>query len=564
MKLFSDYKIDLSGKSGGEVRTLCPECSPRRKNASAKCLAVNTDKGTWICHHCDWRGGLQSGQEQPGRKIIQRPAWRTTPTPTALLLEWFAGRGISEATVQREGIALLDHYLAQAEDWVPCIAFPYRKGGEVVNIKYRGLREKVFQQVSGAEKILYRQDHITQDCVVIVEGEMDALSIVQAGINSVVSVPDGAPAVTAKNYASKFTYLDQDPEPFERVEKIVLAVDADAPGQLLQRELSRRLGMDRCYFVTWPDSCKDANDVLCQYGADALRFLIEQAQPFPVQDVVEVQDVAESVRSRYFHGVARGLSTGWGNVDAHYTIESGQLTVITGIPGHGKSEWLDALMLNLMHLHGWRFAVCSPENAPVEQHIEKLMEKVVGAPFRVGPSDRMTPMELSDGLIWLQDYVRFVMPEDALTIYGLLDRATSLVRRFGIRGLIIDPFNEFDHTRPRGQTETEYIGSMLSALTRWARKWQVHVWLVAHPQKLYRRDDGTYPVPTPWDINGSANFRNKAANCLTVWRDEDNTDLPVRVYVQKIRYKHIGMVGMVELTWDRRTGRYSEPVEAEA
>lgn len=557
---FSDFKIDLGGKTGGEIRTLCPECSHKRKNTSAKCLSVNTDKGTWLCHHCDWRGGLKSGQEQPGKKIIIRPTWIPPTTPTAALIEFFASRGINRLTLEHEKITILEHYIAQESDYIPCIAFPFLKGGEVVNIKYRGLKSKCFQQVSGAEKIFYRQDHIARDRTVIVEGEIDALSIVQAGIDAVVSVPDGAPAPTAKNYASKFTYFDQDPEPFEHVQQIVLAVDNDEPGKLLQSELSRRLGVDRCSYVAWPEGCKDANDVLKEYGGEALKFLIDQAQPFPVQDVVEVKDVSESVRDRYFHGVARGLSTGWENVNTYYTIEPGQLTIVTGIPGHGKSEWLDALMLNLITAHGWRFAVCSPENAPVEQHIEKLLEKAVGAPFRVGPSDRMTPDEMNAGMTWLQDSLRFIMPEDALTLDGLMDRATSLVSRFGIKGLIIDPFNEFDHTRPRGQTETEYIGSILGMLTRWSRKWQVHIWLVAHPQKLYRRDDGTYPVPTPWDINGSANFRNKATNCITVWRDESNPDLPVQIHFQKIRYKHIGRIGMAELAWERKTGRYSEPL----
>jgi twinkle protein len=154
----------------------------------------------------------------------------------------------------------------------------------------------------------------------------------------------------------------------------------------------------------------------------------------------------------------------------------------------------------------------------------------------------------------------FIMSEDALSIQGVVDRATSLVRRHGIQGLILDPFNEFDHTRERGMTDTEYVGHILGYLKRWARKYQVHVWLVAHPQKLYRREDGTYPIPTPYDISGSSHFRNKADNCITVWRDMDNPDTPVQIHVQKVRFKHIGKVGMAELAWDELTGRYGEPV----
>lgn len=473
-------------------------------------------------------------------------------------MTWFQRRGISETVVRAEGIAVIEAYLAELEERVPCIAFPYRKGGDVVNVKYRGLETKAFQQVGGAEKILYRQEKIGCERVVIVEGEIDALSCVQSGISSVVSVPDGAPAPTAKNYSAKFTYLDQDPDPFANVQDIVIAVDADEPGVTLRNELARRLGIERCRFVEWPSGCKDANEVLVTYGSDALQQRIDQAQPFPVQDVVSVEDIAEDVARVYASRPERGLSTGWHNVDQFYTVEPGQLTILTGIPSSGKSEWLDALMLNLAAQEGWQFAVCSPENMPLTTHCAKLLEKHIGKPFWVGPSQRMSSWDLTNGLQWLHAHLSFIAADDSLTITAVLDRATQLVRRKGIRGLILDPFNEFDHTRERGITETEYISLTLGALKRWARKHQVHVWLVAHPQKLYRREDGSYPIPTPYDISGSAAFRNKADNCLTVWRDMDNQDLPIQLHVQKIRFKHIGTVGMAELQWDRRTGRYSD------
>ena len=195
----------------------------------------------------------------------------------------------------------------------------------------------------------------------------------------------------------------------------------------------------------------------------------------------------------------------------------------------------------------------------VTLHCQKLAEKHIGKPFRAGTRERMSPNELSIGLAWLHEHVTFIVPEEVLTISGVLDRATALVRRKGIQGLVIDPFNEFDHTRLSGMTESEYIGLTLGAIKRWARKYAVHVWLVAHPQKLYRKDDGSYPVPTPYDISGSANWRNKADNCVTVWRDMNEPALPVQLHVQKVRFKHIGTVGIAELLWDRSTGRYTCP-----
>jgi twinkle protein len=557
MKTFADFKIDVGSSLGPEVFTTCPQCSPSRKKKNAKCLSVNIEKGVWWCAHCDYRGTLKGGEESPGRKIYRRPSWPEKPVIDDPLLSWFASRGISRELVQTEGIAVVEAYLAQLEERVPCIAFPYTKGGELVNVKYRGLTTKAFQQVGGAEKVLYRQDSIKPDCVVITEGEIDALSCVHAGFLSSVSVPDGAPAPTAKNYSAKFTYLDQDPDPFAGVQDIILAVDTDEPGQVLQRELARRLGFERCRSVVWPPECKDANETLLKYGVDQLQRCLENAQPFPVQDVVSVADLAEDVARVWGSAPSRGLSTGWGSVDQFYTIEPGQLTVITGIPSSGKSEWLDALMLNLATLHGWRFAVCSPENMPLTTHCAKLLEKHIGKPFWVGPTARMTGWDLTMGLQWLNDHVTMIASEDNLTVVNVLEKAAVLVRRQGIRGLLLDPFNEFDHTRERGMTETEYISNTLGAMKRWARKHQVHVWLVAHPQKLYRREDGSYPIPTPYDISGSAAFRNKADNCITVWRDMENTEIPVQIHIQKVRFKHIGTVGMAELHWDRRTGRYA-------
>lgn len=560
MKTFSEFGITIPVGPGPEVFTTCPQCSPSRKKKNAKCLSVNLEKQVWWCAHCDWRGSLKSGEEQAGKKFYRRPTWPNKPLVNDPLFSWFQARGISRETVTTEGIAVIESYLAELEDRVPCIAFPYRKRGEVVNVKYRGLTTKAFQQVGGAEKILYRQDYIAAESVIIVEGEIDALSCVEAGFQSVVSVPDGAPAPTAKNYSAKFTYLDQDPDPFADVQQIILAVDMDEPGATLKQELGRRLGFDRCLFVTWPDGCKDANDTLRAHGTDRLRSCINQAQPFPVEDVVEVQQLVDAVLDDYRNGHRKGLSTGWLNVDQFYSIEPGQLTVLTGIPSSGKSEWLDALCLHLAALHGWRFAICSPENWPLTLHCEKLLEKHIGKPFRVGPTQRMTPFEIATGLQWLQDHVTFIATDEALTIGGVLERASGLVRRYGIRGLVIDPFNEFDHTRQRGQTETEYIGDTLSAVKRWARKYQAHVWMVAHPQKLYRREDGSYPIPTPYDISGSSHWRNKADNCVTVWRDMEQPELPVQIHVQKVRFKHIGTVGMAELRWDRVSGRYREDI----
>jgi hypothetical protein len=42
-------------------------------------------------------------------------------------------------------------------------------------------------------------------------------------------------------------------------------------------------------------------------------------------------------------------------------VVPGELSIVTGVPNSGKSEWIDALLCNLARLHGWSFALCSME-----------------------------------------------------------------------------------------------------------------------------------------------------------------------------------------------------------
>jgi twinkle protein len=560
MKTFEDFHIDLEGRSGVEVQTTCPQCSQSRKKAKARCLSVNTVDGVWLCHHCDWRGSLKSGEEAKSRtpKRLVRPNYVKPSVVAPVIRDWFAQRGIPEEIVARHGIGLQNAYLPQLEDEVPCLAFPYVRNGETVNIKYRALDQKAFRQVKDAEKVLYGLDDLTKDWAVIVEGELDKLALEAAGIPSAVSVPDGAPPARSKPSDTKFEYLMNSASTLDGLKKIILAVDSDAPGKTLEAELARRLGPERCWRVAWPEGCKDANDVLMIRGATALASCIQTAKPYPLDGVFTVADLAGDVMQLYQEGLPAGVSTGWLSVDPYYTVRPGELTIVTGIPSHGKSQFLDALAVNLAREHGWSIAMCSPENTPVARHVAKLLEQYSGWPFHEGPTRRLPSHELADALEWLHQHFVFIAPEDSLTISGLLGIGKTLVARHGIKGFVIDPWNEFDHTRSSNQTETEHISIALGQVRRFARAHGVHVWLVAHPQKLYRKEDGSYPVPTPYDISGSAHWRNKADNCLTVWRDQDSPDEPVSLYVQKIRFREVGKVGRVALQFDRITGRYNE------
>lgn len=264
-----------------------------------------------------------------------------------------------------------------------------------------------------------------------------------------------------------------------------------------------------------------------------------------------------------------GASTGWLSIDAHYTVVPGQLTIVTGWPGSGKSEFVDALMLNLAR-QGWRFAIYSPENYPTAVHVIKLLEKLLGKPFGFGPTERIREDELAESVDEMRDWFGFLTPavdtqRELFTIEDVLIGAELRFRLLGIwgdaksqKGIVIDPWNELEHLRPQHTSETEYISATLTMLRSWARRHAVHVWLVAHPQKL-KREEGRLPIPRPDSISGSQHWWNKSDNALTVWRDLEavNPDR-VAIHIQKIRFKNVGKIGVVELNYDRVTGKYHD------
>ena len=476
------------------------------------------------------------------------------------MTQWFAARGIPEPVLARRQIGYDPAvYFPQIESEAPAITFPYLREGQVVNIKYRD-RAKHFRMVGGAERLLYGLDDLCGDTLLICEGEMDALSLEVAGYTSVVSVPDGAPAVTTKNYESKFDFLLSAETVLQSFRRIILAVDNDAPGQKLAEELARRLGPERCWRVTWSSECKDANDVLVSYGAVVLKECIEASYPWPVSGIVTGDMLDAALDAIYEHGMQRGLSPGWPSVALHYTVRPGEMTIVTGIPSHGKSQWVTALMVNLARQQAWRFAVFSPEHYPLERYAARILEIYTGEPFD-SPIERMSRATLTDAKAWLTEHVSFLMPEDeAPTVEHLLELARIQVYRQGIKGVVLDPWNEMEHSRPAGLSETEYISKSLSQIRRFARLYGVHVWVIAHPTKLHKAEKGDYaglyPPPTPYDINGSANWRNKADNCITIWRDVEANDNLVEVHIQKIRFREIGTPGKVELRYQPRCGRY--------
>lgn len=561
MKTWSDYGISVNETAVGEYATTCPQCSPGRKKKGVKCLSVNVEKEVWYCNHCAWAGTLKSGAENKGdykhwqKPQYKRPEYKPISDLPTKVVEWFASRGISEKVLVRNKVNYDSVYMPQEEDFVKAIRFPFFRKGECINIKSRD-GKKNFRMETGAERIFYGLDDAAET-VIIVEGEIDKLSIEEAGYLNCWSVPDGAPSPKAKDYTSKFEFLENCEE-LETVKTFILAVDNDDPGKVLQAELARRLGKERCKLVTWPVGCKDANEVLVNHGMLALKNSIQAAAEFPIDGLFTAKDLYTSVCSYYENGYARGESTGWPGLDEFYTVKPGEFTVVSGMPSCGKSEFLDALLLNLTTI-GWKFAIFSPENYPLERHIAKLSEKITGKPFFNRYGKRMSYDEMVEAQGMLNKHFTFMVPpEDQLSLDGILALARTVAMRKGVNGIVIDPWNEIDHSRDKGMSETEYIHHALGKFRRFAREFNLHLWIVAHPTKMRKDEKGQYPVPTLYDINGSAAWRNKADNGFVVHRDVASESDEVYIHVQKIKFKDVGKIGKTTLHYDYVTGRYHE------
>lgn len=286
--------------------------------------------------------------------------------------------------------------------------------------------------------------------------------------------------------------------------------------------------------------------------------------------IVRPGQTLEELRKLYVEGFKPGSMTEWPSMNRQWSVASSQLTVITGIPSHGKSSWLDSLMVGLTKtaLDGrpWKFLVCSPEQDPLVLHEAELIERIVGRRFRVG-ENRMSWNEAEKAAKGvLHDRFLFLELEEQDTFADLLSEVRNLAAadQSVQWGIVLDPWNRLEHRRPSHMTESEYVSEALSAAVRVKAQTKAHIFIVAHPTKMQRdRMTGDRPVPTPYDISGAAHWYNKPDNCLCVWRDvtaEEVIARRTRVYIQKVRWRHVGKAGdYVELDFDPATGRYDDP-----
>jgi twinkle protein len=548
-KDYSDFGIEIPfGRKSGHIKTFCPKCRDSRSNKRDRSLSVDLDNGLWKCHYCQWSGGLPKDRGYESslkyqRKEYVKPALKGSALLSEKVLRWFAERGISMQTLTKMKITEGKEWMPQKGKEVNTIQFNYYKDGELINTKFR-TGDKCFKLVSNAELIPYNLDAIkgTNTCI-ITEGEADCLSFIECGREDVISVPNGANA----NLSYLDDYLE---EYFDDKEIIYIASDSDTKGVMLREELLRRFGPERCKVVEYGEGCKDANEHLMMYGKDSLLQCLNNAIEPKIEGVFHIEDVEKPLDLLYRKGLQRGYTIGFENFDELCSFETKRLCILTGIPSSGKSAFLNFIAVRMNILYDWKFAFFSPESMPIDYHVSTLIEIITGKKF----SESTLPyMEYEAAKQYANDNFFFIYPE-SYTMGNILDKARSLVRKKGIKALVIDPYNRVESEQDYRQSETQHISKVLDQLTNFAQQNDVLIFLMAHPTKMPKTPDGKHQVPTLYDISGSANFYNKADFGITVHRDRENGW--TEVHIQKVKYRHLGQNGTVRFKFNLFNSRY--------
>jgi twinkle protein len=454
-------------------------------------------------------------------------------------------RGLDVELAVRLGIESSDRLNGE------CIAIPYKLNGTVVNHKYRLIDEKQFAQDEGAVKCFWNIDALKDESlssypVVICEGELDALSALQADYPRTLSVPDGAPktAVGDDDRGSKYSYVRDAMDLFRGVNEIILAVDSDGPGINLLNDLAVRFGKYRCKWVRYPKNCKDLNDALRLYGVKGVQETLKRAEWMRVDGVFKMSDLPPVPDFEAYHCGIEGLNE-------NLKIRMCDFTVVTGVPSHGKSAFVNDLCCNLVQHHGLKVAFGSFEQNPQVDHKRNLRRWYAGKMVR-----DMSPVEKAEADLWIDRNFCFIVPseDDDADLVWCLERCAVAVVQHGCKVVVVDPWNELDHSKPLDMTTTEYVGYAIKQFKKFARKYQIHLIVVAHPAKMRRGEDGQYPIPSLYDISDSAHWFNKPDLGIVVHRTGEHETM---IRVAKSRYHEIiGKPGDVFFGFNTATGRY--------
>ena len=535
------------GLDEGKTQGTCPLCSSTRKpeNQKQKCASYDWERGLGTCHNCDKSFQLHTYERKgTSEKTYVKPEAFVVQEVGSKVEEWFKTRGISRKTLHELRVTEGSEYMPQTGKSENVIKFNYFMGDNLINVKYRdGIKN--FKLYKGAEKVFYNIDSIVgYEYCILVEGEMDVLALHEAGISNVISVPNGATLNT-----NNLDYLDACIDYFEDKEKIILATDSDEAGIALQTELIRRLGSEVCFLATF-DDCKDANEYLIKHGPEKLVSRITNAKPVPLENVTTFRDIEDEITDFVRNGFKPGFQVGLSNFDDIFSTYTGQFITVTGIPSSGKSDFVDRMVVGYNRNYEWKTAFASPENQPTYLHAHKLMRKCWGG--------MPTAADIySDRWNQIADHCNtnfFHIDMERYTLEAVLKKGAELVKRKGIKCLVIDPFNKVRSNDQSGDVNV-YTLEYLQKIETFAKKYDVLVIVVAHPTKMYKDANGKIEEPTMYNIKGGGEWYDASYHGLLIHRDYEAKT--VKAKVLKVKFQNLGENGAeAHFKWQPDSGDY--------
>lgn len=489
-------------------------------------------------------------------------------TLTARAMDWLTNRGLDVELADQLGWASGRRQGGEA------LVIPTYRNDRIVARKYRLFDKPDQKWATEGETCFWNEDvlrdeSLNQQPLIITEGQFDAMAAIQCGFVRTVSVPNGAPVPHSEDRdgtlaeAERYKFL-REVAPLltkDRFANIIIASDGDGPGAQLLHDLSIQLGRYRCKFITYETEsldddrpAKDLNDILLRDRQAGVVRVIGRARYVALPGVYKMSELTPSPEPAVYEIRSESAVRSFELLNENYRMRLGDFAVVTGIPSHGKSAFVNDVCCRVADRYGLRVCWASFEQDPLTDHRRSLRAWFRSKEFDEDAGD-FGHNERADR--WIDDHHVFIRADDDadLTLDWLIQAVEGAVVRHGCKIVVIDPWNEIEHCRNHGESETEYTGRAIRTLKRFAKKFGVHLIVVAHPAKL-QKVNGKYQTPSLYEISGSANFYNKCDVGIVVHRESKDSTM---IRIAKSRYHDmIGRPGEVSVSFTQSSRRYTE------
>ncbi|TVQ33232.1 MAG: hypothetical protein EA356_12485 [Geminicoccaceae bacterium] len=381
--------------------------------------------------------------------------------------------------------------------------------------------------------------------LVVCQTEADALALAAAGIVRVVGLNDDRATVPRAERADSFwSWLAPIRDLARQGVNPILAFHDSPTGWSLREAVAKQIGRAKCRWLNL-------------HGAPSPEAMVLAGR---IEELAQAVREADWISVRGVYGLDElprvderpALDPGLGDLGKHCRLRTGDLMVVTGIPGHGKTLFLNNLLAAMHRRHGWRSCFCSPEQHPWLDHRRALLRLHAQLPH-----DRLSEAQMAAGEAWMREAFCWMVAglDDTPDIAWFLEMAETAAVRFGAKAIVLDPWNELVHRRAAHELGDEYANEALRRIRVLARELDVLVIIAAHPRKQDADPDtGDYPVPALYDVSGAAAWKNKPDLGVVVHRYPRATLLRV----EKTRYEDVhGRPGDLEVHVDPQSGRYA-------